>query len=82
MRSLCPLIAALMMSGCVGVTPPSKPITYPELDQYLARDCDQIQPSTQKNYDVWQNEDEIILAALSDCAIRHRKLVQAWPRSK
>lgn len=54
----------------------------PELDQYLARDCDPVPTSTLKEYDVWQNEFEQILASMADCAIRLHKLAQAWPRSK
>lgn len=52
----------------------------PALDQALAADCREIEPSTALDYDAWQAEDAAILAALTDCAIRHRKLVEAWPR--
>ena len=80
MRSLCPLIAALMLTGCATETTRSVPTTLPALDQSLATDCREIEPSTALDYDAWQAEDAAILAALADCAIRHRKLVKAWPR--
>ncbi|WP_255650646.1 hypothetical protein [Cupriavidus sp. DB3] len=35
---------------------------------------------TVKDYDVWQDWMVTVLGALGDCAARHRKTVEAWPR--
>jgi len=32
------------------------------------------------DYDVWQDWMVTVLASLGDCAARHRKTVEAWPR--
>ena len=69
-----------MISGCATETTRSERTTLPALDQSLAADCREIELSTDLDYDIWQAENAAILAALTDCAIRHRKLVEAWPR--
>ena len=37
-------------------------------------------PSTFKDYDAWQAEDREILQILTDCAVRHKGLVDAYMR--
>lgn len=81
MRNLCLLIAALMMFGC-GTSPTrSTPQTRPLLDASLARPCDELSKPASSDYDVWQEwVQSVVLVAYGECAARHLKTVEAWPR--
>lgn len=52
------------------------------LDQYLASDCALIgETPTTDDYDVLQGwVQEVLIPRYADCAIRHRKTVDAWPK--
>jgi hypothetical protein len=50
------------------------------LDQYLASDCKAIEKPTSPDYDIWQMWVSSLIADYADCAGRHRKTVDAWPR--
>lgn len=81
MRSLCLLIVALMISGCASCPTPSTLPSEPlPLDSALAADCVVPDAPTVASYDVWQEWITVVLASLGDCAARHRKTVEAWPR--
>jgi hypothetical protein len=70
-----------MMFGCAALQNQSKPYEKPQLDSSLAKDCVIPDAPTSKDYDVWQTwVEEQVLAALGDCAIRHKKTVEAWPK--
>lgn len=79
-RSL--LIASLVLSGCATSPKPPPPLTKPSLDQYLASDCDLIgETPTADDYDVLQGwVQDVLIPRYVDCAIRHRKTVEAWPK--
>jgi len=76
------LIASLALCGCA--TSPKAPPqqTRPLLDQYLASDCALIgETPTTDDYDVLQGwVQEVLIPRYADCAIRHRKTVDAWPK--
>jgi hypothetical protein len=82
MRNPCLLVAALMMYGCAAVTPPLMLTTTPALDQSLAAPCLEVKRSTSLDYDVWDAEWAEAMRVLADCAIRKRKIVEAWPAPK
>lgn len=75
------LIASLALSGCA-TSPKAPPQSIrPSLDQYLSNDCQLIgEPPQSNDFDAllgWVQSD--ILPKYADCAIRHRKTVDAWP---
>lgn len=76
------LIASLALSGCT--TSPKLPPqqTKPSLDQYLANDCQLIGETPKADdYDVLQDwVQDVLIPKYIDCAIRHRKTVEAWPK--
>jgi len=76
------LIASLALSGCATSPKPQPPPTRPSLDQYLASDCQLIgQTPTTDDYDVLQTwVEEVFVPKYVDCAIRHKKTVEAWPK--
>jgi hypothetical protein len=57
-------------------------LTAPYLDQFLANDCALIgETPTTDDYDVLQDwVQDILIPRYIDCAIRHRKTVNAWPK--
>lgn len=76
------LIASLALSGCATSQKPLRPLMPPSLDQYLAADCPLIgtTPSTD-DYDVLQDWVQgVLIPRYVECAIRHRKTVDAWPK--
>lgn len=52
----------------------------PPLDPYLAVPCKSLELSTQADFDAWDGENLTFLDVMADCAIRHRRLVEAWPK--
>ena len=81
MRNLCLLIVVPMTFACATSNPPLKKSVKPLLDQTLAAPCPIPSAPDKLDYDVWQLwvENEL-LRALGDCAIRHNKTVEAWPK--
>lgn len=54
----------------------------PPLDSYLAAPCKTIDPTLVLDYDQWDDETaRWLLEVAADCAARHLKTVQAWPRN-
>lgn len=80
MRSLFPLIAALILSGCATSTPQSTPPTKASLDSALAAPCPQVERPAADDYDAWQAWAIDLLRQYAECAARHAKTVQAWPK--
>lgn len=80
MRSLYLLIAALILSGCATSTPQSTPPTRSSLDSALAAPCPAIERPTADDYDAWQAWSIELLRQYAECAARHAKTVQAWPK--
>lgn len=80
MRSLFPLIAALILSGCATSTPRSTPPTKASLDSALAAPCPTIERPRADDYDAWQAWAIDLLKQYAECAARHAKTVQAWPK--
>jgi hypothetical protein len=54
------------------------------LDQYLANDCALIGPTpTADDYDILQEwVQEVLIPRYTDCAVRHRRTVDAWPTNQ
>ena len=54
----------------------------PSLDQYLANDCALIgETPSADDYDVLQGwMQDVLIPKYVDCAVRHRKTVEAWPK--
>lgn len=79
---LCLTIAAPALFGCETLPKAPPRSIPPSLDQYLASDCDLIgETPTADDYDVLQAwVQDIMLPKYADCAIRHRKTVDAWPK--
>ena len=76
------LIVSLVLSGCeTSPKAPPQP-TRPSLDQYLASECALIgETPTTDDYDVLQGwVQDVLIPRYVDCAIRHRKTVEAWPK--
>ena len=80
MRSLYLLIAALMLCGCATSTPQSTPPTKASLDSALAAPCPPVERPASPDYDVWQEWAIALLRQYAECAARHAKTVQAWPK--
>lgn len=75
------LIAALTLSGCATSTLPSTPPTRPPpLDSALAAPCPAVPKPESPDYDVWQAWALDLLRQYAECAARHAKTVQAWPK--
>src|SRR3569623_947380 len=79
---LCLLTAALMLSGCASSPAPLVPSTKPLLDSALAADCKPLgQPDKPDDYDAWLTwMVDVVLPNYGDCAIRHRRTIEAWPQ--
>ncbi len=77
-----PIIAALVLSGCATSPTRPPPLIKPSLDQSLAANCQVIgETPTVDDYDVLQNwVQDVLIPRYVDCAIRHRKTVDAWPK--
>ena len=75
------LIAALMLSACAASPPLLTPPTRPFLDSGLAAPCRTLKGPETADYDAWLAwmVDEV-LPAYADCAIRHARTVEAWPK--
>lgn len=82
LHHLFPLIAGLALSACATSQKQPPPPTKPLLDQYLASDCQTIGPTpTRDDYDVLQDwVQDLLIPKYIDCAVRHRKTVEAWPK--
>ena len=78
MRSLFPLIAALILSGCATLTPQSTPPIKSSLDSALAAPCPAVERPAADDYDAWQAWAIDLLRQYAECAARHAKTVQAW----
>jgi hypothetical protein len=60
--------------------PPSTPPTRPPLDSALAKACPALPKPEAADYDAWQDYTATVIGLYADCAARHRKTVQAWPK--
>lgn len=80
MRLSCLWIASLTLYGCATSTPPSTPPTKASLDSALAAPCPEVPKPDSPDYDVWQAWAISLLRQYADCAARHAKTVQAWPK--
>lgn len=82
MLSRCLLIASLTLQGCPASLPRQPPPTKPLLEAYLAAPCLPFGlPAIENDYDSWQEWVEtVVLPRAADCAIRHNKTVEAWPK--
>ena len=76
------LIASLALCGCETLPKRPPPPIKPSLDQYLANSCALIgETPTTDDYDVLQAwVQEVLIPMYTDCAIRHRQTVDAWPK--
>jgi uncharacterized lipoprotein YajG len=79
-RTLCLLIVVLILSGCASSPPVSPPPTKPSLDSALARPCVYIGAPETDDYDAWMDSYLGLIKHYADCAVKHRKLVEAWPK--
>lgn len=79
------VVLAGALAGCASTKlPPAVPVVmrYPELDSALAAPCEIPAAPAAADYDAWQAWIEgPMIRAFSDCAIRHRETVAAWPRN-
>jgi hypothetical protein len=80
---VCPWIVVLALCGCETLPKQPQRQTVPSLDKYLANDCALIGDTPNADdYDVLQSwVQENLIPKYVDCAIRHRKTVDAWPKS-
>ncbi len=77
---LCLLTVVLMLSGCSTLSPQSPQQTRPLLDRSLAQPCPPLPAIPAADYDAWL-EWMVESAGLWACwAVKHRGLVEAWPR--
>lgn len=81
MRSLCLLIASLMLSGCGSLerlwTPPTK---RQPLDTKLAQPCPKLDYPQTDDYDVWQAWIVRALGEYGKCAGSKAEIVEAWDK--
>lgn len=83
-KTLCLLIAALMLAGCAVSNPPSlQPTTpYPALDSNLAQPCPTLVVPEVADYDAWQTwVQDVVLVEYGKCGANHRRTVEAWPKA-
>lgn len=81
MRSLCLWAALPLLTACATSTPLSTPPTRPPpLDSALAAPCPEVPKPESPDYDVWQVWAMNLVRQYADCAARHAKTVQAWPK--
>jgi len=80
MRSLSLLIAALMLSGCATSTRHSMPPTRPSRDSALAAPRPPVARPYADDFDAWQVWAIEMLQQYAECAARHSKTVQVWPK--
>ena len=80
MQNLFRLAALLMLSACATSMPPLAPPTKPSLDSALAAPCPKVGRPDAADYDAWQAWAVNLLGQYADCAARHAKTVQAWPK--
>ena len=73
-------IAALTLSACATSTPQSMPPTKASLDSALAAPCPRVERPTADDFDAWQAWAIELLQQYAECAARHAKAVQAWPK--
>jgi len=78
--ALCLSIVVLMLAGCKTLTPQSTPPTKASLDSALAAPCPVIERPGADDYDAWQAWAIELLRHYAECAARHAKTVQAWPK--
>ena len=76
------LIASLVLCGCATSPRQPPPQTPPSLDRYLANECQLIGAVPQvDDYDILQDwVQDVLIPKYIDCAVRHRKTVEAWPK--
>lgn len=78
--SKCLLSVSLLLLSSACSTTRSEPPT-PVLEANLAADCPQLPPPPSPLLDpersLWE---EILIATYGECAGRHKRTVQAWPR--
>ena len=79
-RHLSLLIASLLLTACATSTPQSKPPTKASLDSELAVLCPPIERPAAPDYDDWQEWAIGLLHQYAECAARHAKTVQSWPK--
>lgn len=84
MRHLRHFLPIVALALCACTTSPKLPPQRiaPSLDQYLANDCQLIGETPKADdYDVLQDwVQDVLIPKYIDCAIRHRKTVEAWPK--
>lgn len=74
------LFLCLTLTACAHSTPPLTPPIRPSLDSALAAPCPAVAKPDAPDYDVWQLWMIDLLHQYADCAARHAKTVQAWPK--
>jgi hypothetical protein len=70
------------MCACAVWEPQSKPPTKASLDSALAAPCPAIERPGADDYDEWQAWAIELLRQYAECAARHAKTVQAWPKAQ
>jgi hypothetical protein len=74
------LVTCLMLTACATSTPQSMPPTKASLDSALAAPCPVVERPGADDYDAWQAWAIQLLRQYAECAARHAKTVQAWPK--
>jgi hypothetical protein len=69
-----------MLFACASSPTVSQPQTKPQLDSSLAKDCAILSGPELDDYDAWLESYLETIRLYSECAVRHRKTVQAWPK--
>ncbi len=84
-RNLCLWIVLQILAACAAFekpsAPPMQPSKVPALDRELATPCKELTAPDALDFDVWMTwvQDEV-LRAYGECAIRHRRTIDAWPK--
>lgn len=78
-RAVLPMLVAL--TACATPSPPPmQPSPVPPLDSKLAEPCPALVAPDTLDFDAWQAWMVDVLQQYSECAIRHRATVAAWPK--
>lgn len=69
-----------VLIGCKSLPTPSQPPTKPLLDSSLAKPCAPLSNPVLDDFDAWLDSYIQLVRDYADCAVRHRKTVEAWPK--
>lgn len=74
------LIVSLILLGCASSPKASTPPIKLSLDASLAKECEILPSPEADDYDAWLESYLETIRMYTDCALRHKQTVAAWPK--